>query len=313
MGHRILLVGLKLFFILGILLNVVYLGFAVYSNLLIEDHIRVIEDVSQGNEGYSHYRIYPSHTRDGFPISVRLDLSIPDTVYTIKGVVEGMTYDKSWSPKRNDPFGDRIGKMIESVPDTITMRDTARFAFTSRNFGDSFKDTSFSEAPSFDWMLKYNESRSKLNIVPAIRSSKTTINIKPKNIEQLIVLLVNTYFFTLILIYVLYQLLRAVYRMNKSLSFTVNLSHRLKNIGIALLCYTFLKYVLSRVILSWYPGYIALESAFKYEPIPEVAKIQFYGITEFSIHFFIMGMFLVTISILIKKSALIEEDWSLTI
>jgi len=310
MSYKILLRLLSVIFILGIIAHLLHFGIIVRNNIIVKEPYINNEESESG----ASYSLYPKYAINGYPIPIRLSVDIPDTVFSIEGLRNDRIIKNSWPSFRDSPIGNDMGQRIQSYYDTISVRDTAIYALVSKKPGDyGFSDTTFSKNPPFDWMLNYEKEKSPIDLVSIINIEKSSVNIKPKNQIQFWVLFLKTHVFSLILIYVFYQLLRSVNRLSKSLSFSDNLAKRLKRVGYALVAYTLLQYILSRIILGWYNGHIRLTSAYKYNELYDSIILNLFGKTEFNHQYIIAGIFLIVLAVLIRKSVKIEEDWSLTI
>ena len=169
--------------------------------------------------------------------------------------------------------------------------------------------------PSFDYLIQDERDKSTFDIARGapIMTYESEIYIKPRNRFQFLVLLVRVNIIRLIFIYIYYQLFRSVNKLNKTLSFSINLAERLKNVGLALLLFVILQFSFNQIIRTWYDNIRFHTANSQNNKILDFVEVTFRHRVEFNLNYLIAGAFLITLSYLVKKSSQIEEDWSLMI
>lgn len=310
--HKIILMILSIVFGLGMLYEVIGIAVAVYVNVILDEHV-IIHSTDESNYGYT---VFHTIENSGLPIPIKGSISYHDTIFRAEGFTQGYIREDIWPSTRSLSPGLKAHskKIIESY-DSISYMDTSINVLLATDQLPSPHRPSPHTPPSFDYLIQDERDKSTFDIARGapIMTYESEIYIKPRNRFQFLVLLVRVNIIRLIFIYIYYQLFRSVNKLNKTLSFSINLAERLKNVGLALLLFVILQFSFNQIIRTWYDNIRFHTANSQNNKILDFVEVTFRHRVEFNLNYLIAGAFLITLSYLVKKSSQIEEDWSLMI
>lgn len=315
-GDTALLLVLSIIFFCLFLLQLMGLGMVIYKNFILEDSIQVIKD----NGKSSAYRNWFRDSEYGYPIPVLLGVSYPDTIFSIEGYNDEVSnsFSQSWNKMYGDMHNkvDERWEIIEENFDSIVRRDTAIFEIiaTHEGLNKDFGSNKFGIRDwSFDYPLRSYRRNSAFEVVPEIRIKEATIHIKPKDTYQKIILVARTYLGMFFYLFIFYYLFRTVSRPNSKQTFNRNLSSRVAKVGLVFILYSVAMYALDYTIKQWYWSIHSL-SASTYGKVDQIVSLNFgYGGVNFEFEYFLVGLLVILVAVLIRRAAAIEEQWSLMI
>lgn len=226
----------------------------------------------------------------GLPVPAIFSVSFPDTIIKVVGTKNGLTETRTSKFSGSKFFGGKTpnsDSLLYSAFDYIQYIDTTTYSFVD-------KIGPFREQGS---LIVSNE----INI-------KGEIFVFPKHLLNKILLYLrhNLKLFFMILIF--YQLIGTVKNVKQTLGFNLNLGKKIKLIGLILLAYTILNLVLEFILSrSWSSGMDFLKiSPESVERMP----VQIFPAINIEFDYLIVGVFLIILASLIKRSAIIEKEWS---
>ena len=276
------------------LLKVLYWLFCIILGVLIV--MLVISTAANINpkpyDAYSNnVRVIPSEY-GGIPIPVNLTVNFPDTIIEVEGIKNGFketrtsTFSGSTSLTRpmKVPNADSL---LYSAFDSIQNIDTTTYSFV-----DNIRP--FTETSPF--------------VVSNDIHIKGEVSVLPNHLKDKILLYLRFHLKMVFMILIFYQLIGTVKNVEKTLGFNLNLGKKVKLIGLILIAYTILNVVLEFMISnSWSHGMDFIKYS---RGKADSMHMHIASTINFDFDYLIVGVFLIILSSLIKRSAIIEREWS---
>lgn len=239
----------------------------------------------------NNVRVIPSEY-GGIPIPVNLTVNFPDTIIEVKGTKNGITETRtstfSGATSLTRPMKvPNADSLLYSAFDSIVRIDTSTYSFVD-NMGP------FTEKDPF--------------VVSNDIHIKGEVSVLPNHLMDKILLYLRFHLKIVFMILIFYQLIGTVKNVEKTLGFNLNLGKKVKLIGLILIAYTALNLVLEYIISnSWSRGMDFIKYS---QGNAESMPMHIAPTINFEFDYLIVGVLLIILSSLIKRSAIIENEWS---
>lgn len=316
MRYRVLLLALSMFFGMMLTYYVSLLAFNIYMNTIWKPSEECYESSRIRQQVRKLARI---HREDGFEIPVYLNMMYPDTTIQMAGKLNEHTRAFRYKLGEIGKFhwyngwrvcAEKWAENTASIFDTIYAVDTLiiRAIVAKPNI-----DTLYSRGDQLESRFRRNQLEyNKLVYAGPQTHMKASINIKPKTSGQYILLFSRTYLRVLFCIFIFYQLFRASLMLKSDLSITENLCRRIKIMGWGIVSYSVLAFQIDYMISSLY-RLISIQSNSTAINHIDSLNINMSPYYSFNFESLSLGLSLIVLSILAKRSLEIEKSWSLTI
>lgn len=231
------------------------------------------------------------------------------------------------------PVDVQTGRMDTTIStsgliDGIVHRSSRNFSGKSKGASDRFKNPNLMENPfphnEFDSIISIDTVARNLvsdgdpihtsrKVKSDLQMMKARMKVYPEESNLFVLGLIGNYLYLIFLILFSYQMLRIIWKVNKTSGFSKNLGVRVRFIGMILIVYSILKFIVDILITSEISlGYSLVEIGLdkNFNTLPLLHINPYLG---FEFQYLIAGLLLIILGSLIKNSANIEEQWSLIV
>jgi len=317
MNNRVVLGVLSVIFGGILIVRIGALAFDVYMNFFSNGPITSVDYYEDdfGDSTFVTSKFGSSLEENGYAISIRFNLTLADSIVQAKGSgYKHLNEDEQkkinpdvvrWKSLRW-PFNqyksqfDRYAEQLDTIyrVDTIVNHLVVRPPWPDsldRDDTHSVNYTFKGGKPPIDWIANSTIGGSSI------------IRILPKTEHQKLMLLLRHYLLNLLITIIVYQFFRVVLILKNKVSFTQNLVKRTFYIAIWCLIYALGMYLVDKEIASWFIGIWKRTSATFSNPL-EIVQYSIYPIVIVKFNYLFVGLLLLVLSTLFKRSADIENE-----
>lgn len=241
-----------------------------------------------------------SHHSKGYNVPVHLNISFDQKkLYELKTENGSYSFTKDINPSVN-----RISENSDFHKNMLNQSGITQHQLDSIfEFSDDVKVTGKK--------LLIGEPYQEIRELTANTSSfhtKGFLNIKSKNLSFKILQVLNSYYPSVFVLFILYQTIVIFKLLKEKIQFTANLSKRIKWIGTCLILWEVMSLILS-YSFSFYYSYAGFEMPFNNEDI----QLSLHPRLDFDFTIFIIGICLLVLKMIFERANTIQQENDLTI
>ena len=316
MKPKILLHLLHLIFALALSFYVGKLLFGVYMNTCWDKDPEEMR-LPDHKFNYTLRHLATIYEEDGFKIPVKMNFHYSDTIVQYAGQLNNAAKEndlrryshgdvdvRDWRSSWHSGLS-RWQQRVVSKYDSIYQVDTFITRAIISSNGD---ERDYWEGEK----VEERYQNSVLDFANIEARVKSWTYVKAKQNKHFWLLLMRSNLYGLFYLFLFYQLFMIVTALKVNFTISKKIYKRVGTTGIVLSVFVILQFLLDHMVSSIY-DFISIESMSTAQNYIEGFCLYMYGYAEFNFHIFSTGLLLVALSVLMKRSSGIEDDWSLTI
>ena len=295
--------------------------FKVYVNIFWETSYAEIKTSEDGTSS-SQRKIMSLYKEDGIALPVSVSVSLRDSIFHYSGRFKSKALGptgtpctpriKSFANARFPTVKEKYESIIDQAFDTIYSYDTTIYKLIAEKY--TGKDTSYTihapSKPAFDWYLQREAKNGVFDVVPTLGIDKGYVRVHPKTKHQFLMLLIKDNLSFIFWLLLFYQLFRSVVGLNSKFSFSQNLTNRIFYMGLLFVSYVLISFFVDSSVASWFDLIRYQSSGTAFEDFKGDLGVSLYPYVKFQYFYLFLGILLIILHTLLKRSQQIEKEWS---